>query len=224
MKTNEKRNKILKAVNVMGNKLFNEPFLSCPICGHDFVAHNIYDFNYPYIDIQMLKEYVQPLTFADKNSEYKYYCLTCGSEFEIQDIPKKVFHFERGAYFAGTLEYTVWEMHDHMLFESQSSNDFCHMRDYKFSFPKEDMNLFNPLLKPILKWKTVYENTDEIYDGYGWSIEYSSEGFSINTRGYEAWPIDYKFRIRKIQQLLEKLCKKYVIDYSIEESKERLLL
>ena len=172
----------------------------------------------------MLKEYVQPLTFADKNSEYKYYCLTCGSEFEIQDIPKKVFHFERGAYFAGTLEYTVWEMHDHMLFESQSSNDFCHMRDYKFSFPKEDMNLFNPLLKPILKWKTVYENTDEIYDGYGWSIEYSSEGFSINTRGYEAWPIDYKFRIRKIQQLLEKLCKKYAIDYSIEESKERLLL
>lgn len=219
-----KRDLLLKAMNVTGNQLYNDPFLSCPVCKQKYVSHNIFDYDYPYIDTQMYKEQAFPLTHKRNDSEYKYYCLTCGLEFEIRNKPKKIFNFERGSHFGGSLDYSIWEMRDHMIFESNSGNEFSDMVDYLFCFPKEEMTELTSTLKTFTNWNSSYEANDDIYDGYGWHISFDYNGTFMNTQGYEAWPIGYKFKIKKLQKFIEQLCKRYAVDYSDDRINERLSL
>ena len=219
-----RRSRIFEMAEINGDILYNDKRLICPICGHKYVAHNIYDADYPFVDSKMESEGIQPLTFSYRYSRHKYYCLNCGSHFGSMPELKEVFSFGRGAFFSGALEYTIWEMPDCMLFESSSANDFCDMRDYIFRFPKEDMKKLLAILKKTSRWKELYECKDEILDGYGWHITCNYNGMKVKTSGYEAFPYRFTNTIRTIQESIEDLCRKYANNYSDDRIKERLSL
>lgn len=135
-----------------------------------------------------------------------------------------IFSFERGAYFAGMLEYTIQENVDCMIFNSRSSNDFWGMKDYQFSMPKSAIAGIELALTETLEWDREYVYPHEILDGYGWHIYFNYDGMNISTEGYGAYPPDYRRVIRSIQSEIEKLCKEYAVDYSADRIEERMAL
>lgn len=220
----EKRNKILEVYKIRGNIAYNHEALTCPVCDHRYIAHNTYDTDYPFVDKEMIDEGIEPLTFQSKYSEYKYYCLNCGSRYGRKEDAKEIFSFERGAYFAGSLAYTIWEMRDCMLFESRAYNDFHNMKDYHFRMPKSAIGKLMHAVEKASSWEADYQNPDNIMDGYGWHIRFHYSGISIITEGYVAYPPDFSKVVKRIQKEIEELCKEYARNYSADGLKKRLSL
>ena len=137
---------------------------------------------------------------------------------------RECFYFERGAFFSGGLVYTIWELEDCMLLESQSYNDFAGMHEYKFTFPKEEMSQFTPAFNKISKWEERYEPSDDVCDGYEWEIRFDYSDFKFSSEGYETYPKGFRRTIRKLQRVLENLCSSYGGVYFPDESKRRMTL
>lgn len=136
-----------------------------------------------------------------------------------------VFRFQRGAFFSGDLEYKIYRHDDgKLLFRSHASNCFCGMKDYEFLMPVDAINGIVKLVKSIKNWEKAYENPDEILDGYGWSIQLAYGDCKFSSQGYEAYPENYRKVVKTIQKEIEKICKKYAIDYSEDGKRQRLAL
>lgn len=137
---------------------------------------------------------------------------------------KIIFDFERGAYFGGSLHYTISESDDCLLFKSRSYNDFHAMRNYSFTMPKWAIQDLSLAIIEVADWKEFYGDYGSCYDGYGWHIEYNYDGLKISSGGYVEYPENYKGIIRKIQMEIERLCQEYDADYSEDRIEERLSL
>lgn len=135
-----------------------------------------------------------------------------------------VFHFERGAYFAGTLEYKIEKVENRFIFKGRAFNDFYWMDNVEFILPEAEVVKLCEILSPIKSWEKEYESKDEILDGYGWGVYFNYVDEVISSGGYEAYPDDYWKVIRKLQKHIEKLGKKYNINYQEQGAKERVKL
>ena len=136
----------------------------------------------------------------------------------------EIFYFERGAYFAGTLTYTIEVIEDRYIFKGRAFNDFCWMKDIEFEIPEKEIIKLERLLKPTTKWKRKYTSKDEILDGYGWDIVFKYKDTQLKSSGYEKYPLNYNRVVRNLQLFIERLGVKYDGDYQREGRKERLEL
>lgn len=129
-----------------------------------------------------------------------------------------MFLFERGAFFSGEIEYRIIDMH----FSMEGYNSFYDMQRFEFDVTNEDLYKIGKILEPVKAWEREYDNEEEVYDGFGWSIAYHYEGTDIASEGYEAFPDDYAKVIAELQEYMETLCKKYAADnYKEDEAARR---
>ena len=220
------REQLLRGMDFIdGSAAYNEIGLKCPRCGHGYVAHNLFDSGYPFIDSE--EEFLGQIPLTEtigKSSLYKYYCLNCGAYFGVKHDSKIIFSYERGAYFGGLLEYKIREFDNYFMLESCSCNDFANMRDYRFRFPKYAIW---PLIKaclPVRKWKKEYKCGEKIDDGYGWAIHLEYKDICIDSSGYEKFPLNYSRVTGRLQRSIESLCKIYAVDYTEDGLEKRLRL
>lgn len=134
-----------------------------------------------------------------------------------------VFDFDRGAFFAGYLKYKFYSMGDALLFMSYTGNDFCGMKEYCFCFPFDGIKKVANLISN-LNWEKKYECEDIIYDGYGWGLKLHYDDVEFESDGYEAYPKNFKKKIKQLQKHIEKLCAKYAPYYEKNGIDERLRL
>lgn len=139
------------------------------------------------------------------------------NHFETE-AEKEMFSFERGAFFGGSLDYQIIDMH----FLMRPYNAFYYMQQCEFDVTEKELCEIGRIITPVMKWKENYSSEESILDGYGWHIKYSYKGINIYSYGYEAYPEEYKLIIGKLQNYIESLCKKYAPDvYSEEEAARR---
>lgn len=136
-------------------------------------------------------------------------------EFEDK---KAMFVFERGAFFGGSLDYKIVNMH----FSMRPYNAFHTMQRFEFDVTEEDLYKIGALVAPVLEWKREYRSTLDILDGFGWSIEYCYDGIVLKSEGYESFPYNYKKVVGELQEYMETLCKKYAANkYKEDEAEDR---
>lgn len=136
----------------------------------------------------------------------------------------EIFHFRRGAFFAGDLSYRIILEDGKFILRGDTGNEFCWMESSKFEIPEKEIIKLRRLLKPILKWERTYENEDMILDGYGWTIYFCYSGYLIESNGYEKYPRSYERVKRKLQIFIEKLGAKYNDNYQARGRKDRIKL
>ena len=136
-------------------------------------------------------------------------------EFEDEKV---MFAFERGAFFGGSLDYKIINMH----FSMRPYNAFHSMQRFEFDVTEEDLCKIGAIVAPVMKWKEEYNDMLEVLDGFGWSIEYCYNGIKIKSYGYESFPYNYKKVVNELQEHMETLCKKYAADkYKEDEAEDR---
>ena len=128
-----------------------------------------------------------------------------------------MFLFDRGAYFSGSLTYSIIDMH----FSMSCYNDFWDMQKFEFDVTNEDLYKIEKIIEPVKKWEREYNIDDEVFDGFGWSIAYHYGGTDIVSEGYEAFPKDYAKVTVELQEYMETLCKQYAADNYKEDEAER---
>lgn len=136
----------------------------------------------------------------------------------------EIFYFERGAFFAGNLDYRIIFEDERFILNGYPRNDFFWMEPIKFEIPVKEIVRLQRLLKPVSKWKKKYENEDMILDGYGWNIYFCYKGCLIESYGYEKYPRDYDRVRRKLQLFIEWLGIKYNDNYQAKGRKDRIEL
>ncbi len=136
---------------------------------------------------------------------------------EVED-EKVMFSFERGAFFSGSLDYKIQNMH----FSMRPYNAFHTMQRFEFDVTEEDIYKIAAIVAPVMKWKEEYQSTLGILDGFGWSIEYCYKGIKVKSSGYESFPSNYNKVVNELQEYMETLCKQYAADkYNEDEAKDR---
>lgn len=75
--------------------------------------------------------------------------------------------------------------------------------------PITELNSLIKILQPARKWLRYYEVQEEILDGYGWTLNYNGNDYTIKTGGYMENPRNYFCVANKIVKQLTLYKKKY---------------
>ena len=137
---------------------------------------------------------------------------------------QEVFCFERGAFFSGSLVYKIIQRGEELWFIGGGRNRFAYLGDVEFQVTMDDLAGLIKALKLTAKWEANYEPVGVVVmDGFNWSIECDFPSYKKHTKGYEAYPYNYRYAIKRIQGEIEKLLKKYS-DYREDEGMARMNL
>lgn len=136
----------------------------------------------------------------------------------------EIFYFERGAFFSGQLVYKIIKVNGKYIFSGRGMNAFYRMKRVKFELPEIELNNLRKVMDAICEWDSEYKADTHILDGYGWSLYFYHDGGRIESRGYEAYPLNYKEVIIGLQEYIENICAKYDGDYETEGREKRIAL
>ena len=124
----------------------------------------------------------------------------------------------------GVLMYRIEVEDGKYKLKGYMRNDFYWMDDVDFEIPEKEIHKLIKLLRPVMKWNEEYQPDDEIFDGYGWDIDFQYKDICIKTGGYEEFPSDYCKVRKRLQFFIEKLGKKYNKKYQKDGRKARIKL
>ena len=78
-----------------------------------------------------------------------------------------VFKFDQGAFFSGSLEYTITRKGGNYHFDGYFYNDFVNMPPVSFDVTYEEIEALFETIKPARRWKRNYETPFDVDDGFG---------------------------------------------------------
>lgn len=119
-----------------------------------------------------------------------------------------VFKFDQGAFFSGSLEYTITRKDGNYHFDGYFYNDFVNMSPVSFDVTYEEIEELLEAIKPAHRWKRKYETLFDVYDGFGYTLISRFDSCRVNSEGYECYPMNYVSVITNLQEKIEDLCLK----------------
>ena len=130
---------------------------------------------------------------------------------EAEEKGNLIFAFSYGSYFGGECETLIIDNGDgNCSIYAYGYNDFDLF--WKFVMPNTELESLEKVLQPAKKWLRNYEVQEEIFDGYGWALQFRGNGYTIKTGGYMANPWNF-FRVaNKIIKQLTVYKRKYSDD------------
>ena len=120
-----------------------------------------------------------------------------------------IFYMEYGSYDGGSVDILIFnKQNGKCRLIAEGCNGYS--LDWDFEIDTSMLNELEKAVRPAGKWLRNYETQEEIYDGFGWTLEYHRNSYNINSCGYMANPVNFQRVGNNILKEIKKIRRKYL--------------